>query len=130
VIYDLRLYERQLTRDLSSRPRCSRARPRPRSPSATSARREKDLSVMQVRPDVLAAALYTRDGRLFATYSRAGVTGPPFAARPGPRAITSSKDTVVLYRPVVENGEMVGTVHLRGSYDPGTAVDYLTILLW
>ena len=130
VIYDLRLYERQLTGDLVGQAEVLARATAPALSFGDQRAAQKDLSVMQVRPDVLAAALYTRDGRLFATYTRAGATVPPFAATPGAAGYHIDKDTVVLYRPVLENGEMVGTVHLRGSYAPWDRLfDYLAILL-
>ncbi len=129
VIYDLRSYERQSSGDLVSQAEVLARAAAPallfNDPTAA----EKDLSVMQVRPGVLAAALYTREGRLFATYSRPGATVPPFPVSPGADGYAIDGDTLALFRPVTENNERVGTVHLRGAYEPWNRLrDYLAIL--
>jgi signal transduction histidine kinase/CheY-like chemotaxis protein len=79
---------------------------------------------------VLAAALYSRDGTLFATYIKPGAQVPPFASRPDKQGLVIADDQMALYRPVVENGEVIGSVHLRGSYRPWDRLkDYVTIIL-
>jgi signal transduction histidine kinase len=85
---------------------------------------------MEVRPRVLAAALYGRDGRLFATYKRQGVEVPPFPAGPGADGYKLEGANLVLFRTVTENNEVVGSVYLRSVYDPWSRLkDYLAILL-
>ncbi|HYC38190.1 MAG TPA: histidine kinase dimerization/phospho-acceptor domain-containing protein, partial [Usitatibacter sp.] len=130
VINDLRNFQQQWTDDLEGNAAVLARAAAPALSFNDRRTAEKDLSVMQARPRVLAAALYTRDGRLFATYTKPGITVPPFSSAPGAHGSVIEGDNVVLYRPVVENNEVIGVVHLRGSYEPWARLkDYLTILL-
>ncbi len=130
VIYDLRLYERQFSADLSSQAQVLARASAPALLFNDRRTAEKDLSVMQVRPRILAAALYTRSGSLFATYTKAQAHVPAFASSPTHSGYVVEGDQLSLYHPVIENGEVIGTVHLRGLYQPWDRLkDYLTILL-
>ena len=129
VIYDLQSYEQQTTRDLQAQ---ADVLARASGPALSFDDRkvaEKDLSVMQVRPQIVAAALYEADGTLFATYTRAGASVPPFPASPGAEGHVIEKGQIALFRRVIENGETIGTVHLRALYEPwGRLADYLSLL--
>ena len=72
----------------------------------------RDLTMLRARSDIDVAALYTPDGKLFASYSRPGAAAqvPARAAEPGYRA---DAERVSLFHPIVEAGELVGTVYLR-----------------
>ena len=75
---------------------------------------ERDLSTLQARADVEAAALYRPDGALFASYVRSGeATVPPRAQSPGYRI---SDDRVGVFHPVMEKGDAIGTVYIRAHY--------------
>src|SRR5688572_4917304 len=130
ALYDLRAYERQSSQDLLSQAEVLGRAAAPALSFNDQRSAEKDLSVMQVRPRVLAAALYPREGRLFATYSRPGRAPPAFPEAPGPDGYGLAGDQMTLFRSVVENNERVGTVYLLGLYDPWDHLgDYLAILL-
>jgi signal transduction histidine kinase len=130
VIYDLQAYERQWSADLVTQAEVLARASAPALSFGDRATAEKDLSVMRVRPRVLSAALYSRDGKLFATYVKPGVKAPEFAPSPSADGYTISGDELVLFRKVVENGEPIGTVHLRSLYQPWERLrDYLTILI-
>ncbi|MEP7260405.1 MAG: histidine kinase dimerization/phospho-acceptor domain-containing protein, partial [Usitatibacter sp.] len=129
VIYDLRAYERGSSNDLVTQAEVLARASAPSLSFNDQATAGKDLSVMRVRPRILAAALYTGDGRLFATYVKQGAEVPSFPPSPGEEGYRVSGDNMVIYRKVVENGETIGTVHLRALYVPWDRLsDYLTIL--
>ena len=70
-------------------------------------RAERNLSSLQARESISAAALYTSDGTLFARYVRAGHADPP--PRP-PRNLELNRphidgERVLLLHPVIQNGE-------------------------
>ena len=129
MIYDLQSFERQWSADLLTQAEVLARASAPALSFGDRRTAEKDLSVMQVRPRVLGAALYSRDGKVFATYSKPGEIAK-FPATPSVPGYTLHDGEISLFRPVVENGEMVGTVHLRATYNPWVRLmDYLTILL-
>ena len=130
TLYDLRAYERQFSADLLGQAEVLGRAAAPAISFNDERSAAKDLSVMQARPRVLAAALYTRDGKLFATYSRSGRPAPALPATPGAEGYRIVGDQMTLFKSVVENNEPVGTVYLLGHYDPWEHLfDYLAILL-
>src|SRR6185437_14766929 len=129
VVYDLRSFERQRTQDLVLQADIIARASAPALSFDDRAAAEKDLSLMRVRPTVLAAALYTADGRLFATYVKPGEAAPPFPSAPEPSGSRTEGDTIVISDRVVEAGEPLGTVYIRARYVPwGRLTDYLTII--
>jgi signal transduction histidine kinase/ActR/RegA family two-component response regulator len=129
VAYDLRAYQRALLNDLSTQaelvghvtsaalsfddPRLAR----------------ENLALLRTRPTVRAAAIYDEHGALFASYLAAGQHGV-FPPHPGKVGHLKEGDELVLYKPIVENGERVGTVYLRSSnLLMGRVRDYLLICL-
>ena len=130
VIYDLQSFERQWSADLLTQAEVLGRASAPALSFGDRRTAEKDLSVMQVRPRVLAAALYARDGKLFASYSKPDAAAKPFPPSPGATGYAIDGNEITLFRPVVENGEMIGTVYMRGLYQPFERLkDYLTILV-
>ena len=129
VIYDLRAYERQWSNDLITQ---AEVLARASAPALAFNDRQTatgDLSVMKVRPRVLAAAIYTRDGELFATYTKPGLEAIAFPARPEADGYRVEGDQLLVYRRVIEGGEPIGTIFLRALYLPWDRLrDYLTIL--
>jgi signal transduction histidine kinase len=129
TLYDLRVYERQFSNDLSGQAEVLGRAAGPAISFNDPRSAESDLSVMQARPRILGAALYTREGRLFATYARPGRAPPSFPAAPGADGYRIEGGHMTLFRSVVENNERVGTVYLVGHYDPWDhLLDYLAIL--
>jgi signal transduction histidine kinase/CheY-like chemotaxis protein len=129
VIYDLRSYERASTTDLATQAEVLARASAPALSFGDRRDAEKDLSVMQARPRITAAALYTRDGKLFATYVAPGLLSRGFPEAAAPEGHRVENGEIQLFRRVVENGEMVGTVYLRATYDPFTRMlDYMSII--
>ena len=130
VIYDLRAYERQWTNDLNTQ---AELLARTSAAALSFGDREtatRDLAVLKVRPRVMAAAIYTRDGELFATYAKPFVVNPTFPARPEADGYRIEGDELLIYRRVVEGSEPIGTIYMRALYLPWDRLrDYLGILL-
>jgi signal transduction histidine kinase len=128
VIYDLQSYELQSSRDLQAQADVMGRASAPALAFDDPKSAEKDLSVMQARAQVRAAALYRPDGSLFASYVRpnSGTTLPP---NPGPEGYSIEGGEIAVFKRVVENGETIGTVHLRAGYAPWSRLaDYLSLL--
>jgi two-component system, sensor histidine kinase len=85
--------------------------------------------VMEVRPQVLSATLYSGEGRIFASYSDVGIQVPLVVEQPGFEGYFFDGDDVLVFRPVVENGQVIGTLRVRGVYEPWARLKaYLGIL--
>ncbi len=129
VVYDLRAYERQWTGDLNLQAEILARASAPALSFDDHKTAEKDLSIIRARREVLAAALYTDAGRLFATYLEEGQPPQSFPPRPEADGYHVMGDQVVVFRRVVERGEPLGTIYIRARYLPWDRVhDYLAIL--
>jgi signal transduction histidine kinase/CheY-like chemotaxis protein len=128
-MYDLRAYERQWTNDLNTQ---AELLARTSAAALSFGDREtaaRDLMVLKVRPRVRAAAIYTRDGELFATYAKPGAGQAPFPPKPAADGYRIAGDELLVFRRVVEGSEPIGTIYLRARYDPWERLrDYLGIL--
>lgn len=76
----------------------------------------ENLELLRLRPRVRAAAIYTAKGAVFASYAR---PGPQIALPdlPGPDGMRIDGGELVLYRRIVKDGEILGTVYLRTDYE-------------
>jgi len=85
-----------------------------------------NLDLLNNRPSIRAAAIYTPNGTIFATFSRPGSPGfPPL----GPAGVQIVGGTLTMFQPIIQNDELLGTVYLESTYDLGDRVrDYLLIL--
>jgi signal transduction histidine kinase/CheY-like chemotaxis protein len=92
--------------------------------SATAA---NNLALLSNRPNIRAAAIYTPDGELFATYSRADEAEAfPALGAPG---VAIGANTIKLFHSIVQNDDALGTLYLAASYDlAGRVRDYFVIL--
>ncbi|MGG7605853.1 hybrid sensor histidine kinase/response regulator [Massilia sp. BKSP1R2A-1] len=75
----------------------------------------RNLAVLRVRPQIMAGAIYTNSGQRFATWSRDG-SAAGFPQRPEAAGHRIERGELVVFRPIVENGEPLGTVYLRSRY--------------
>jgi signal transduction histidine kinase len=88
----------------------------------------ENLSMMRVRPGVLAAAVYDRDGGLFAIYRKpdAYADVPEHPVADGVRV---AGDRIDVQQPIVERGERVGAVYVVARYELTRRLgNYLVIL--
>ena len=114
LLFDLRAFQRYWTDDLMTQ---ADIMARVTAPALTFNDEEtarQNLAVLRVRPQILAAAIYTSDGTRFATYAAA--PNQPIPAHPAPSGYRIEGGEVAVFRNIVENGEMVGTVYLRSRY--------------
>ena len=129
VVYDLRAYHRNLVADISTQAELLGHM----SSAALAFDDERlaleNLNLMRIRPRVTAGALYKADGSLFASY-RANERVGALPAKVGKEGVSISGSSVELFKPIVDNGELLGTVYLRADYElAGRTADYLAIAL-
>jgi signal transduction histidine kinase/ActR/RegA family two-component response regulator len=88
---------------------------------------QTNLELLSSRQEVSAAAVYSANGELFARYARSpDESFPPL----GPPGSTVDGRTLVVFEPVVQNDEVLGTVYVRSSFPIGDQVmDYILILI-
>ena len=89
---------------------------------------DANLALLANRSGIVAAAIYTVDGSLFASYQRAGreVRFPTSVRSQGPQV---EGNDLTFFHSVVSHGELLGTVFLQAKYElAGRIRDYLLIL--
>ena len=84
--------------------------------SDTSADAEEILGALNAEPDILSAALYSTDGKLFARFVRGGAEDPP-AHVPVRMESPVSGDRITVQRPVLLGEKRLGTISIVSNTD-------------
>ena len=115
VGYDLHAYHRSWTDDMSAQAELLGRTTAVALTFDDSKAAKENLSLLRLRPQVRAAAIYGARGTLFASYiAKAGDPAIPTAAAPDGVHVQDGELTV--FKQIVENGEVLGTVFLRADY--------------
>ena len=129
IAYDLRTYQRSLVNDLSTQAELVGHMTSAALAFDDARLAGENLALLRTRPMVNSAAIFDERGRMFASYVANGVV-PALPARPGATGAQVEGDHLELFRPIVENGETVGTVWLRAEDRlRARTLDYLGIAL-
>ena len=129
IVYDLRSYHRSLLSDMATQ-----AELMGRMTAAALTFDDKklateNLALLRIRPAVRAGAIYEADGTLFASYAAHGDT-LALPLQPEASGIRVDGNHLLIFRPVIENGEVLGTVFLRAEYKlVSRAFDYALVAL-
>jgi signal transduction histidine kinase/CheY-like chemotaxis protein len=134
VAYDLRGYQHALLNDLSTQAELVGHMTSAALAFDDPRLARENLALLRSRPSVRAAAIYDQSGALFASYLAPGESGtfPPHPRKTGKgiKPYVRDGDDLVLYKPIVENGETLGTVYLRSANQlMGRVRDYLLICI-
>ena len=90
----------------------------------------QNLAALQARPSVLAAALYSPDGELYAKFVRPDQQEPPADAPNQVEGVTINGQRVEIVRRIAYNDELLGTLYLSARYEVmGRVRAYLGIVL-
>jgi signal transduction histidine kinase len=116
VGYDLRTYERTWTADLGTQAELLGRMSAPALAFDDPKAAGENLALLRLRPSVRAAAIYTARGTLFASYLRPGVARD-FPELPEAEGLRIEGRELVIYRRIVNEREIVGTVLLRADYE-------------
>ena len=115
VGYDLHAYHRSWTDDMGAQAELLGRTTAVALTFDDSKAANENLSLLRLRPQVRAAAIYGARGTLFASYiAKAGDPAIPTAAAPDGVQVQDGELTV--FKQIVENGEVLGTVFLRADY--------------
>ena len=114
VAYDLRLYHRGWIADLGTQAELlARTSAAALAFNDERAARE-NLALLRFRPEVRAAAIYDARGRLFASFALG--ERAVFPELPEADGVRVEGGELVAFRRIVNNREILGTVHLRAEY--------------
>jgi signal transduction histidine kinase/ActR/RegA family two-component response regulator len=134
VAYDLRGYQHALLNDLSTQAELVGHMTSAALSFDDPRLARENLAMLRSRPTLRAAAIYDENGALFATYVAPGENNAfpshPEKAGKRTRSYVRDGDGLVLFKPIVENGDVLGTVYLRSTNLMMSRVrDYLLICI-
>jgi signal transduction histidine kinase len=129
VIYDQRTYREQWVSDLTAQADIVGRASAPALAFEDPKAARENLAVLAARPQILSAALYAAKGKLFASYERSGAPQSLLPSLPEVDGSRIEGREVLLFKRIVENGEIAGTVYLRAEFAQMQRLkDYLGIL--
>ena len=76
-----------------------------------------NLALLQARPMIDAAALYSAKGAIFGRYIRSGAATQGFPQLPDDDGVRFSGEDIFVERRIVDNGEIVGSIYLHAHYN-------------
>jgi signal transduction histidine kinase len=115
VAYELRGYHRSLVSDLATQAELLGRTSAPALTFDDPRVAQENLGLLNVRPQIGAAAIYTARGAVFAKFLRAGESRD-VPALPGAEGVQVEGRDMVLFGRMVNDGEIIGTVYLRADY--------------
>ncbi len=90
---------------------------------------QRNLNALQARSTIRAAALYDAGGELFAAYTPPGELPAPPRSPAMRTGVHIDGERVEHLQPVVQGGELLGTIYIRAQYDiTGRVTAYLSVL--
>ena len=117
LVYDLRAYQQSWVNDLVTQAdilgQASTAALAFDDPRTA----EQNLALLKLRPQISAAAIYTAQGKLFATYKRDDVVDPKFPEAQGASGHRIDAGELVVFQRLERGNELLGTVYVRARYE-------------
>lgn len=114
--YDLRAYHRAWIADMTAQAELLAHTSAPALAFDDAKLARENLGILRLRPKMLAAAIYKVDGSLYASYLAEGETEPLPKSIDDEGAYTQGRKLVV-FLPIKEHGETLGTIYLRTDYE-------------
>jgi signal transduction histidine kinase len=115
VAYDLQLYHRSWIADLSTQAELLARTSAPALAFDDARVAKENLELLRYRPKVRAGAIYNARGKLFASFSPDA--DEVFPSLPDADGASISGDDLVVFKRVVNDREILGTVYLRAQYE-------------
>src|SRR5258708_24039835 len=113
--YDLSAYHRILVADMTTQAELLGRTSAPALAFDDVKVAKENLSLLRFRPLVNSAAIYNARGALFATYVRKD-DPHAFPNLPEPDSARVEQGDLVLFKRILSDGEILGTVYLRADY--------------
>lgn len=117
ITYDVRAYHQGWVNDMTTQAALLGRTTTPALSFDDAKMARENLDFLRSQPRVRAAALYDAKGRLFASYQAKGGVATPLPPHAEPEGTRIERRNLILFQPIVENGEVLGTVYLRADYE-------------
>lgn len=116
VYYDLRNYQTILENELVTQAEILGRASAPALEFDDAKSAEVYLSLLNAEPVIRAAAIYSSNGKLFASYTSQARPAKEFPALPDVDGVRVNSDVMELFMRIVEDNEILGSVYLRAGY--------------
>jgi signal transduction histidine kinase/ActR/RegA family two-component response regulator len=116
VAYDLHAYHQAWVNDMSTQAELLGQTSAPALAFDDAKLARENLNLLRIRPQVRAAAVYLASGNVFATYA-ASASENRFPRLPEPDGVSVRGGDLVVFKRVISNGEILGTVYLKADYE-------------
>ena len=124
MIFDLKSYESSMSADLLTQADIMGTASAPALAFEDEKVARENLSLLKASPAISAAAIYTAKGGLFAEFVRDGLEDRQFPQLPQSEAVSSDGRFVTVWRRIISNGEVLGTVYLQARDESRQRVQY------
>ncbi|HEY0856516.1 MAG TPA: ATP-binding protein [Albitalea sp.] len=129
LIYELRSYQKSWLDDLNTQARIIAQTSVPALTFDDPKPVAENLALLELRPRVMAAAVYGADGRLFASYLHPSGSERGLPPQGRDQSVVIEQDLIEVFQPIRDGEAVIGSVYLRSRYDiVGRLIDYLLIL--
>src|SRR6266404_1665560 len=116
VAYDLITFRRQMTGKLATLAQVVAANCTGAVAFSDENEARVKLTSMKAMRNIVAAALYDKEGRLFVKFA-VNEPAQTFPTRPGADGPRFAKDSLVFFEPVVKEGQRLGTLYLKSDLE-------------
>jgi signal transduction histidine kinase len=128
LVYEARAYREFLITDLTTQADILARSSAPALAFDDAETARKNLELLTSRAGIVGGAVYRADGSLFAAYEQPNAR-LRFPSRPGASGTEIVGQDMLLFHPVVENNEQLGSIFLRAEYRLASRIqDYLLLL--
>ena len=116
TLYDLRSFQHSWADDLTTQAEILASVSAPALAFDDPKAAQENLALLRIRPHILAAAIYTANGKRFASYVQSQENNSTLPESPGRTGYRIENGEMVVSHSVIENKEVIGTVYLRARY--------------
>jgi signal transduction histidine kinase/AmiR/NasT family two-component response regulator len=117
IAYDVHAYDRGWTNDVTAQAELLGRTTAPALEFGDARMATENLALLRFQPKMRAAAIYGPRGEVFATYSAEAGAKTPFPRLPESDSAFVDAGDLVVFRRIVANGQILGTVYLRATYE-------------
>jgi len=116
IAYDLRAYHRGWIADLTAQAELLGRTTVPALEFDDARVAKENLGLLRLQPGIRAAAIYSKNGSVFASYS-AGPSSQPLPSAPMQDGALVENGELLVFKQIVDRGQVLGTIHLRARYE-------------
>ncbi|MGH8795516.1 MAG: CHASE sensor domain-containing protein, partial [Caldimonas sp.] len=116
IAYDLRAYHKGWVGDVNAQAELIGRTTAPALEFDDARMANENLALLRFQPKMRAAAIYGPRGELFATYNAAGASSA-FPNLPEADGVVIQSGNLVVFKRIVSDGRILGTVYLRAQYE-------------